>query len=157
VPLLVVRGYSSETFAYNAAEAIKAKGKHTYLYYFGDYDPSGLNIAEDIQRKLERFGAYPTFERVAVTERQIEEWALPTRPAKHTDRRAKSWRGECVEIDAVPANVLRDLAEGCIRQHMDAETYKQVLRTEELERQTLTTIAAQFGTSAKFGNGEVAS
>lgn len=150
VPLLVVRGYSSETFAYNAAETIKAQSKPVYLYYFGDYDPSGLNITEDIQRKLEGFGAWFTFERVAVTREQIEDWDLPTRPPKRTDKRAKGWRDQCVEIDAVPANVLRELAERCIRQHIDDDAYAETLQTEELERDTLAKLA-QFGTSTNFG------
>lgn len=146
VPLLVVRGYSSETFAYNAAETIKSKANPVYLYYFGDYDPSGLNIAQDIQRKLEGFGAWFTFERVAVTREQIEDWHLPTRPPKPTDKRAKGWRDQCVEIDAIPANQLRELAEQCIRQHMDNDAYAETVRTEELERQTLANLA-QFGAS----------
>ncbi len=54
VPLMVARGYSSETFAYEAAEDIRATGKPAYVYYVGDFDPSGW---QDLERRLAGFGA----------------------------------------------------------------------------------------------------
>jgi hypothetical protein len=47
VPLMVTRGYPSMSFLHSAAEAIKARaddGQHTRIYYFGDRDPSGVDI-----------------------------------------------------------------------------------------------------------------
>jgi hypothetical protein len=90
VPLFVVRGYSSETFAFESAEDIKRQSKPTYIYYFGDWDPSGVGISKDIEKKMRGFGASFTFERVGITEKQIYEWQLPTRPAKPKDSRAKN-------------------------------------------------------------------
>ena len=49
VPLMVTRGYPSLTFLHAAAEAIAEVGKPVHLYYFGDLDPSGV----DIPRKVE--------------------------------------------------------------------------------------------------------
>ena len=43
VPLMVTGGYSSFTFLQRAAETIKASGKHTHVYQFGDNDPAGRN------------------------------------------------------------------------------------------------------------------
>jgi hypothetical protein len=51
VPLMVTRGYSSETFVYEAAQEINRDGKKTFIYYFGDYDPSGVGIPQDVLRK----------------------------------------------------------------------------------------------------------
>jgi hypothetical protein len=45
VPLMVTRGYPSYSFLAQAAESIKEQGKPAYLYYFGDYDPSGVDIS----------------------------------------------------------------------------------------------------------------
>src|SRR5690242_7635937 len=50
VPLLVARGYSSITFLHAAAEAIVASGKPAYVYQLGDWDPSGQNAADHIER-----------------------------------------------------------------------------------------------------------
>lgn len=134
VPLLVVRGFSSETFLYNAAETIRAQGKPAHLFYFGDYDKNGLRISADIQRKLKSFGAVVDFQRVTVNDWQIDEWHLPTRPAKDG-----VW-GDCVEVDAVPANKLRELVTDCIKRHIDEHAYQEELRIENLERQTLESI-----------------
>src|ERR1039458_1031824 len=38
VPLMVVKGFTSKAFAHSAAEAIDARGKPAFLYYFGDLD-----------------------------------------------------------------------------------------------------------------------
>ena len=49
VPLMVCKGYPSLTFIHSVATAIKAKGKRTHLYYFGDYDPSGVDISRFVE------------------------------------------------------------------------------------------------------------
>jgi len=143
VPLMVIRGYSSETFAYNAAEAIKAQGKPAYVYYFGDHDRSGVQIAKDIERKLKRFGAQVNFERVAILEWQIEAYNLPTRPGKDDGF------GDCVEIDALPANLFRQMVKHCILRHIDQAAYDAAIETERLERETLETIANNWGLDHK--------
>ena len=46
VPLMVTRGYPSLSYLHSAAQTIRHMAeecdKRTVLYYFGDYDPSGL-------------------------------------------------------------------------------------------------------------------
>ncbi|MGO9519839.1 MAG: hypothetical protein ACLPND_22605, partial [Candidatus Korobacteraceae bacterium] len=51
VPLMVVKGFPSKGFVHGAAKAIEGMNKPAYLYYFGDWDPSGLVIWNDIQSK----------------------------------------------------------------------------------------------------------
>jgi hypothetical protein len=118
VPLMVTRGYPSVSFLHEAAEAIDAhafgplegtpeeqatalgqrlifgSAKDVYIYYFGDHDPSGIDIPRNVEDRLEEFAsAYIEFTCVAVTEEQIEAFGLPTRPTKRTDSRAKNWQG----------------------------------------------------------------
>jgi hypothetical protein len=147
VPLLVVRGYASETFVYEAAQVIKAQNKPAYAYYFGDWDKHGVQISDDIERKLAEFGADVHFERVAVLPQQITGWNLPTRPTKDP-----GW-GECVEIDAIPANKLRELVEDCIMRHMDQDEYLKSLRIEELEREGMETILNNTGLASDSSTG----
>ena len=139
VPLLVVRGYASETFAFEAAADIKEQSKPAYAYYFGDLDKHGVHISDDIKSKLNGFGASVQFERVTVEPWQIEAWGLPTRPTKDA-----GW-GECVEVDAVPANKLRELAKDCILRHVDQDEYKRTLRIEELEKESLGNMLNNWG------------
>src|SRR5215831_11573165 len=44
VPLMVTKGFPSESFLYEAALAIREQGKPAHLYYFADHDPSGVFI-----------------------------------------------------------------------------------------------------------------
>ena len=140
VPLYVVRGYSSETFMYNAAEQLKAEvagGREAFIYYFGDFDPHGLGISADVERKLRGFGAAFAFERLAVTARQIAEWHLPTRPPKPRDPRSRNWGNSCVEVDAIPANRLRSLTEAAIVRYIDQGELARLRQVEALERESL--------------------
>jgi hypothetical protein len=137
VPLMVTRGYPSESFLHEAAEAIKEQSKEAYVYYFGDYDPSGVDIAESTERKLREFGAIFWYEVVAVNPWQIAEWNLPTRPTKKTDTRAKNWKGGSVELDAIPANRLREICRSVIELHIDKSQLEQTRKVEEEERKTL--------------------
>src|SRR4051794_37923123 len=102
VPLMVTRGYPSLSYLYEAAEALEASGKPAFLYYFGDHDPSGVDIPRKVEADLRAFApaARISFERVAVTREQIAAYGLPTRPTKQTDSRARGFEGESVEVDA---------------------------------------------------------
>lgn len=110
VPLMVGRGFSSLTFLASAAEAIKDQRRSAYLYHFGDFDPSGVEIARNVEKRLRQLApnADITFQRMAVTPEQIEKWNLPTRPNKTTDSRTRNFTGKAsVELDAISADELR--------------------------------------------------
>jgi len=142
VPLMVTRGFASLSFLYSAACEIREKGKPTYLYYFGDHDPSGLDIPRTIEARLREFApeAEIYFERVAVTPQQIEEMALPTRPTKRTDSRSKNFEGDSVEVDAIEPAILRRIAEECITKHIDQRQLAALKEIELLERVTLSSM-----------------
>jgi len=141
VPLMVTKGYTSESFAYTAAESIIDGNKPTYIYYFGDHDPSGANISVDLEKKLrgflDNFDRPFTFTRVALNESDISRYNLPTRPTKKKDPRAKNWIGESVELDAMRADTLRGLVDSVIKNHINPAVYEQTLKIEALERDTL--------------------
>lgn len=143
VPLMVTRGYPSLSFLASAAETIEAIGKPAFLYYFGDHDPSGVDIPRNVEDRLNEFAlcADITFECVAVTPEQIKEWSLPTRPTKRTDSRAKSFEGESVEVDAIPPEKLRQLARDCILPHLDDDELERSHVIERAERETLAEVA----------------
>jgi hypothetical protein len=151
VPLMVSRGFSSISYLHSAAENILEQDKPAYLYYFGDHDPSGVQIDRKIEKGLREFapGAEIHFERVAVLPEQIEEWGLPTRPTKSSDTRSKGFEGDSVEVDAIPPDRLRGLVRDRILQHVD-EYQLQVLRVAEAsERRIMTRLAAQLADGAE--------
>jgi hypothetical protein len=146
VPLMVTRGYPSLSYLYSAAEAIEECGKPAHLYYFGDYDPSGVDIPRKVEADLRQFA--PTaeihFTRVAVNHRQIRQWNLPTRPTKKTDSRSKGFGSESVEVDAIPPEQLRELVRSKITRHIDAEAYHRMQNVEAAEREALANLAAGY-------------
>jgi len=142
VPLMVSRGYSSLSFLHESGEYIARqaeRGKTTYIYYFGDLDPTGVNISETIQRGLEEYSgdAEVIFKRVAVTHEQVEMLNLPTRPTKKTDTRAKTWEGESVELDAIPAQYIRYLVRSYINEHIPEPMLDHLKTVEQNERAAL--------------------
>ena len=139
VPLLISRGFSSETFLYQTATAINDEGNDAVIYQLGDHDKSGVEAWDDIQRKLREFvDDYLdlTFERIAVTREQIAELGLPTRPDK-TD----SGFGPCVEVDAIPSSTLRDLVRDAIESWIDPDALRLTQIAERSEREVLMRIA----------------
>jgi hypothetical protein len=144
VPLMVARGYSSITFLHSAAEAIVATGKPAFIYQLGDWDPSGQDAADHIERKLREYapGIPIHFEKLAVTPQQIAEWALPTRPTKLTDSRAKRWTGDSVELDAIPPGQLRRLVRSAIERHISPDRLRVIEVAEQSEREAATIFLA---------------
>lgn len=144
VPLGVLRGYSSESFAHSVAESLRysfhaGKGG-VYVYQLGDHDPSGLDAWRAFVATVcgflqpHGFDPYVNFERLAVTPDQIDELGLPTRPTKRSDTRARSFTGESVEVDAIPPSVLRGLLSEAIEQHIDPVQLRLTRSVEASER-----------------------
>lgn len=143
VPLMVTRGYPSISYLYEAASAIAACGKPAYLYYLGDHDPSGVDITRNVEQRLRQFApqAEIHFERLAVKPWQIIEWNLPTRPTKSTDSRSRHFDGDSVEVDAIPAQTLRELVRGAIAQHINGYALQATEAAEQHERLILNRLA----------------
>jgi hypothetical protein len=141
VPLMVTRGFASLSYLHSAAETIASVNKPTYLYYFGDYDPSGVEIDRNIERRLRQFLAPDdgsmTFERVAVTPEQIRAYDLPTRPTKRTSHGRGLHHGDSVEVDALDPDDLRRLVEDRIVRHVDPQRLRVHQAAEDSERELL--------------------
>jgi hypothetical protein len=147
VPLMVARGFSSESFLWETAQAIIADRKPAVIYQLGDHDPSGVSAWEHTRRRLAEFapGVEFEFERLAVTPEQIISHRLPTRPTKQSDSRAATFEGESVEVDALPSPVLRNLVRDAIESWIDPEALRITKVAETSERDVLTRIANGWG------------
>ena len=144
VPLMVTRGYPSLSFLHEAGQGLERSGKPAYIYYFGDYDPSGVDIPRVTERELRKFAPNTeiNFEILAVTgEEQIKELNLITRPTKKSDLRSKKFIGESVEVDAIPSKTLRKMADQVISNHISNDEIFRIRDIEELERETLMQLA----------------
>lgn len=142
VPLMVARGYPSETFLWNTAQEIIGEGRRAVIYQLGDHDPSGVDAWRHTRQTLQEFvnnaapyrrshnhGVDLKFARIAVTPAQIERYRLPTRPTKRADPRAGGFDGDSVEVDALPTAVLQQIVRDAIERHIDGSSYGSLAKS----------------------------
>ena len=153
VPLMVARGYASLSFLHSAAEYINRLKVPAYIYHLGDFDPSGVNAGEKIEETLIELAPDNAicFERIAVTEDQIADWDLPSRPTKSSDTRSKNFGDISVELDAIEPRLLRDLVKEAIERHLPPAEFEVLKAAEQSERELLTRFVG--GASRIAGNG----
>lgn len=150
VPLMVMRGQTSATFAYEAAMEYREIGKPVIVYYLGDFDPAGLECETSLADKLNTYvdGAVPvTVERLFVTPTNIDQLDLATHAVKRSQQTKRSWQPhlgrEACELDAVPPDALRTELDTRIRTHVPERLLDQHEQVEHEERQLLRRIAGQ--------------
>ncbi len=153
--LYVTKGQPSVTYLYQAAEQIVRDGRPTHLYVLSDHDPGGLRIFDRIGCELRDFvgGEVDLYvERIAVEPWQIELYQLPTRPGKTKDANAaefvKKYGDACVELDAMPPPLLRDIVASRIKAHMNADQLRRLKLAEEEERKGLRALQDLIGGAA---------
>ena len=136
VPLFVARGFSSESFIYRAAEHIKEIGKPTTIYFFSDYDPSGIQLAETVEKLLPRFDVDMTFIRSGLNREQIDHFDLPTRPTKKSTHK-KDFNDESTDLDALHPDDLIQLITDVIEKHIPEDELRKIQIEEDVHRATL--------------------
>ena len=132
IRLMVNRGYSSVSAMYDAYNRFN---NGDVILYFGDHDPSGMDMIRDIKERLLEFGLDINVKPIALTMEQIKQFNPPPNPAKITDPRAKwyiqkygktSW-----ELDALPPKELIRLAEEAVNEIIDIDLYNEILKEEQ--------------------------
>jgi hypothetical protein len=141
VDLMVCKGYPSLSYLAEAAEHARGRRKPLRIYYLGDLDPSGKDIPRNIRSRLSEFSVDYSLIELAVNREQVTAWNLPTRPTKSTDSRAKEFSGDSVELDAIPADRLRELVDDAINAHVDQHEVEILQSVEEEERRVLLRLA----------------
>lgn len=152
IPLCINRGYASSSVIYDLSKRIIGKledRKEVVLLYVGDHDPSGLDMIKDIEKRLteflengrEYFDADFKIVHVALTKSQIKKYNLPPNPAKVSDPRAKWYIEEhgkiSWEVDAMKPQVMREIVEAEIQNHIDIDKYNAWIDKEKKEKQAL--------------------
>jgi len=134
---MVSRGQSSDTYCYSAAQDAKtAFGQaniETVIYTLYDSDRSGRSAAAQVEKKLRTYSDHVPLTAIplAVTDDQIAEWDLPTRPAKEDATEV------AVELDAIPPDKLTALVEDAIVSHIEADAWAKQQAVEQSEREIL--------------------
>lgn len=148
--IAVNKGYSSWTFMYDNITRLQAqidKGKKVHVLYFGDFDPSGLDMESGhLTNAMDFFGVDASLQRVAITLDQIDKYRLPEAPEEqetiakaHRDPRHKRFveqygRLILVELDAMLALAPDDfmhIVQESVDRFFDYALYNEVLDLEK--------------------------
>lgn len=131
-----------------SAKRYKQKNRQVTILYFGDFDPSGEDMARSLKERIAFFGVYPKLIKCALTKDDIERYKLPPDFAKKTDSRAKKFIAKhgdvSVELDALPVNVLRERLISEIENIMDMEELQSVFEIEAQEKKRLVEILSSI-------------
>ncbi len=145
VSLYPAGGNSSISFAYQAACGINEQhgGRLVVVLYVGDWDQAGVISDVALERELRRHldpDVRMVFHRLAITEEQIEEYDLPTKPRKESDRRSPQV-AETVEAEAMPPEILDGLLREAVEAYLPPRALEVAKAAEASERQLLKQLA----------------
>jgi hypothetical protein len=141
VTLNVGRGYDGWDSIHNAAERFMGMDTAVTVLYFGDFDPSGEDMYHSLKKRLAVLGCKPEVIKCALIPEDIQRYNLPPDFAKQTDSRTRGFiekHGDVsVELDALPADVLRNRLIEEVSSRMDLKTLERIKKIEETERAQL--------------------
>jgi len=147
ITLVVGRGYNSHSIKAEMAKRFQSIEKPITILYFGDFDPSGENIYQNLKESFPRdFGISLEIEKVALRFEDIERYKLPPNPAKKTDSRAGSFIEKygdiSVELDALPLPVLQSKIKKSIEANMDLDALRETFEQENEDLEQLNRLLA---------------
>lgn len=154
LPFFSCRGYNSQSEMWNSSQRIlyyEQKKIRTVILQFSDHDPSGIDMTNDIKKRLKLFGCHVAVRRLALTIKQVRRFKLPPNPAKETDCRfeayAKKFGNESWELDALEPSVLAALVTNAVKAlrnkaQWDRDAKKEVGEIKKLK-------AVKFGRQKK--------
>ena len=145
VPVYSTGGFSSVTVTHEIAERASRAGKPTVFLHVGDYDPSGESIFEAMSDDAEQFtwrtGGSIEAVRVALTREQVQQYDLPTAPAKTSDTRSVNWDDDTCQLEAMAPDQIAQLVVEAIEEWIDLDL---LIETEAEEAEQRESIIAEF-------------
>jgi hypothetical protein len=154
VTVRVQRGFISTTKAFEIADHFDSIDKPIMVFYLGDHDPSGQCIEADALARIQGHSCQEfSLKRLAIHKDDIAEYDLPPLRIKSTDTRSANFRNqfgeECVELDALPPDVLRDRIKSAIESLIDRELWDRAVAVEEAELSSIQETVARWNRSLK--------
>ena len=163
VTYMACKGYLSASEAWRAGLRFRDaldRGKTPVLIHLADHDPSGLNMTEDNDQRLNMFAGsalnFPPVQvrRIALNMDQVRRYDPPPNPAKESDSRSKEYvRGfghSSWELDALEPSVLEDLILGTIDEYLDQDKWDEALEEEDEARKPLAALGRNWAAVEDF-------
>jgi len=146
IPVVVCRGFSSVSYIRDfvvRANKRRKSGQDITMLYFGDFDPSGMEMLESMKITIEEEFEVPgiNYRRIALLRDDIHKYNLPHSPKalKESDSRAEKFIREygryAVELDALSPAVLSSKVRDAIEKELDMTTFEKQIEIyqEELD------------------------
>lgn len=139
-------GYQSVTFIadfYKWADRAIMRGQTPIVLYFGDHDPSGVQMLEATIETLEsELGLEGvTFKKIALLPEQVQQYNLPHVPIKKSDTRSKKYKEKygdiAVELDALHPEMIGKICEDAIRAEIDVDKFEIEKKEEVIDQDIL--------------------
>ncbi|MFF8994496.1 hypothetical protein ACF09H_32145 [Streptomyces sp. NPDC014983] len=143
VPVLVVRGFGSQSYVQVVRERTARDPRPAVLLYVGDFDASGADIERDW---VARTNCWSHVERVVLTHGQVREYELPAAAGKAGDPR---WPGFAHrygldpsrpvqwEVEALEPVELQRLVLAAVAPYVDQTVLADRIAEEERQRRQL--------------------
>lgn len=149
VTFIANKGYSSASALYELAKEIEDDRRETVVLYFGDHDPSGIDMTRDVYERLQLLsGKDITVDRMALNMPQVKKYNPPPNPAKETDARFSRYInmfGEtCWELDALNPTVLADLVRSGVGNYINADRFKDAVMKQTAMRDDLEQLSLAY-------------
>jgi hypothetical protein len=168
VPYTIVHGYNSTTAAYDAGKRFRTKidnGRQVLVLYVGDFDPSGLQMQEDLEERINLVaGSTGSIEvkRLGLTREQVRQYRLPGQkvklPAEKKEGDGRLKKGEdsraakyvkqhgklCWEVDALPPELIPNFIEQAVEAVIDNKKLGHAQTMQEREKKRLLKLANEW-------------
>ena len=161
LPYFACRGYTSQSEMWGAGQRLarwRRQGQTPIILYFGDHDPSGIDMTRDVIDRLQLFAGGIRVDRLALNWNQVETYNPPPNFAKVTDTRAKAYiarfGGESWELDALDPTTLAGLIETAVAQFRDNRLWAEAVKEEEEGLRLLQEAADRWGEVTDYLDGE---
>lgn len=151
----VGRGFLSTTRAHDIASILQRIRKPKTIFYLGDHDPSGLCIEREAAERVRNYGSgHFAIERLAIHAEDIATFNLPPLRVKtktggdYADSRAEGfvaeYGSECVELDALPPNELRERIREAVEAKIDRKSWDRAIVAERAEIRSIEDFIANW-------------
>ena len=153
LPYFSCRGYSSSSGLYEAGKRLawyKDQGYETIVLYLGDHDPSGVQMTEVSEERVEMYARHQIdFRRIALTLPQVEEHNPPPNFVKETDSRTKWYierfnTEDCWELDALGPKSVDEIIRAEVEPLIDQEAWDKTMADEKDHLNTLSEIISDW-------------
>ncbi|MBQ0855663.1 hypothetical protein J8N05_46755 (plasmid) [Streptomyces sp. BH-SS-21] len=150
IPVLIVRGFASQSYAQVVRERTAGDPRPAVLLYVGDFDASGADIERDW---VARTACWKRVERILLTYQQVHGYELPAAVGKAGDprwpafacrygfdeRRPVQW-----EVEALDPAELRRLVLAAVAPYVDEAVLADRIAEEERQRRQLEVFIARW-------------